>query len=151
MAANAVSPAALADLVGCELGVSPWVTVTQDTIDAFADATSDHQWVHVDTARAAASPLGSTIAHGYLILSLASGLLLDMLGFDDSVTVLNYGLDKVRFPASLPAGADVRMRAVVTSAEPARGGTQLCVTVAFEARGIERPVCVAEIIWRVLD
>jgi acyl dehydratase len=146
----AASQPTLADQIGQEIGVSPWHTVTQQMIDTFADATGDHQWIHTDPVRAARSALGTTVAHGYLILSLASGLLLDMLGFDETVTVLNYGLDRVRFPASVPPGTDVRMRAVVTGAEPAGGGTQLHLRLTFEARGIERPVCVADIVWRVL-
>jgi len=148
--AISASQRSLAERVGEEIGVSRWVPISQAMIDTFADATGDHQWIHTDPVRAARSPLGTTVAHGYLILSLASGLLLEMLGFDETVTVLNYGLDRVRFPASVPPGTDVRMRAVVTGAEPAGGGTQLHLRLTFEARGIERPVCVADIVWRVL-
>jgi acyl dehydratase len=148
--AIAATQPALAEQVGQEIGVSRWVPVTQKMIDTFADATGDHQWIHVDPVRAARSPLGTTIAHGYLILSLASGLLLEILGFDETVTVLNYGLDRVRFPASVPPGTDVRMRVTVTGAEPAGDGTQLHLRLVFEARGIERPVCVADIVWRVI-
>jgi acyl dehydratase len=148
VAPNSTTP--LIDRVGEDLGYSPWVTVTQKNIDDFADATGDHQWIHVDPLRAATSPLGTTVAHGYLILSIASGLLLDLFDFEEETTVLNYGLDRVRFPASMPPGSSLRMHAVITGAEPAKGGTQLQVRVTFEAREIERPVCVADIVWRVM-
>ncbi len=144
------TPEALTEHIGEEIGISPWLAVSQDTIDTFADATGDHQWVHVDPVRAATSPFGTPIAHGYLILSLASGLLLDMFGFGESVTVLNYGLDKVRFPASVPSGSPVRLRAELLEAEPKGAGTQIKVRATFEAKGVERPVCVAEILWRVI-
>jgi acyl dehydratase len=140
-----------AERIGEPLGPSPWIDVGQDRIDAFADATEDHQWLHVDRARAATVSPGTTVAHGFLTLSLISGALLDLLELDPEATVLNYGLDRVRFPARVPAGSRVRVHATILGAEPARLGTRLSLRCVVECEGAERPACVADLVWLVLD
>ncbi|MDG3011183.1 MaoC family dehydratase [Rhodococcus sp. D2-41] len=145
-----VTMAELPGLEGKSLGASSRIVVTQDRIDLFADATNDHQWIHVDPARAATGPFGTTIAHGYLTLSLAVEFFFDLLDVTDCAQVINYGLDKVRFPAPVPVGSSIGALAEVTSVEPCTGGYQLAVTLTFDATGVERPVCVAQMIVRYL-
>ncbi len=135
--------------VGQELGVSDWVEVTQADIDAFADATGDHQWIHVDPERAAQTPFGGTIAHGLYTLSIGPKLSYDLYEVTGIAFGLNYGYNKVRFPAPLPVGSRVRMRATLSGADPVEGGVQLTVTQTFELEGGEKPVCVAESVARV--
>ena len=135
--------------VGQELGVSDWYEVTQATIDQFAQVTGDHQWIHVDPERAAQTPFGGTIAHGLFTLSLGpkfSYEIMDMQGFAFGV---NYGYGKVRFPAPLPVGSKVRMRAALTNVDDVPGGIQITVTQTFEREGEEKPVCVAESLARL--
>jgi acyl dehydratase len=135
--------------VGQEIGVSEWYEVTQAEIDAFAEVTGDHQWIHTDPARAAQTPFGGTIAHGLYTLSLGprfSYEVMDMQGFAFGV---NYGYGKVRFPAPLPVGSKVRMRAVLTNVDDVPGGIQITVTQTFEREGEEKPVCVAESLARL--
>ncbi len=135
--------------VGRELGVSDWYEVTQETIDQFAEVTGDHQWIHVDPERAAQTPFGGTIAHGLFTLSLGpkfSYEVMDMQGFAFGV---NYGYGKVRFPAPLPVGSKVRMRAALTNVDDVPGGIQITVTQTFEREGEEKPVCVAESLARL--
>jgi acyl dehydratase len=139
----------LADLVGRE-AISGWVDVPQDTITAFADVTADRQWIHVDAERASVdSPHGTTIAHGFLTLSLVSGLLRDAVSFERAPRIaINYGLNRVRFPAPLPAGARVRGRFTLVSVESAGDGSlQATWSVAIERDGGAKPCCVAE--WLV--
>ncbi len=134
--------------VGQELGVSDWYEVTQETIDRFAEVTQDFQWIHVDLERAKETPFGGTIAHGLFTLSLGpkfSYEILDVQGFAFGV---NYGYDKVRFPAPLPVGSKVRMRATLTKVDEVPGGVQFTVTQTFEREGGEKPVCVAESLAR---
>ncbi|MCU0258125.1 MAG: MaoC family dehydratase, partial [Solirubrobacteraceae bacterium] len=129
--------------VGQEIGVSEWYEVTQEEIDAFAEVTGDHQWIHTDPERAAQTPFGGTIAHGLYTLSLGprfSYEVMDMQGFAFGV---NYGYGKVRFPAPLPVGSKVRMRAELTNVDDVPGGIQITVTQTFEREGEEKPVCVA--------
>lgn len=145
-----VRTAELASLVGAQLGPGPWRTVAQEAIDAFADATGDRQWIHVDPARAASGPFGRTVAHGYLTLSLAPQLLDELLVVEDAGLVLNYGLNRVRFPAPVPAGARVRAVAEVVSAEDVPGGTQAVVAITVEVDGTAKPACVAEVVYRYL-
>lgn len=134
-------------LVGKELGVSDWMTIDQARIDAFADATGDHQWIHVDLERAAAEmPTGTTIAHGYLILSLVPLLASPLLEVRDVARTLNYGCNKVRYTAMVPTGARIRARRKLLSAEPGSGGLRLVSEITFEIEGSERPACVAEIV-----
>ena len=134
---------------GRELGVTEWREITQADVDAFAAATGDHQWIHVDPERAAASPLGGTIAHGLLTLSLAPAMTSSLLSFEGFAFALNYGYDRVRFPAPLPVGARVRLRAKLASVEDIPGGAQITIVQTFEVEGGEKPVCVAESLARV--
>ena len=134
---------------GDDLGTSDWHEVTQDAIDAFADVTGDHQWIHVDRARARQTPFGGTIAHGYYTLSLAPMFSEQIFAMEGFAFAVNYGLNKVRFPAPLPVGSKVRMRATLSSVEDVPGGVQLTVTQTFEREGGEKPVCVAESLSRV--
>jgi acyl dehydratase len=134
---------------GEEVGTSEWHEVTQKAIDAFADVTGDHQWIHVDPARAKETPFGGTIAHGYYTLSLAPMLSEQVLKLEGFAFGVNYGLDKVRFPAPLPVGAKVRMRAKVAEVEEIPGGAQIALELTFEREGSEKPVCVAQSLARV--
>jgi acyl dehydratase len=135
--------------IGTELGVSDWHDVTQQEIDAFADATGDHQWIHVDPARASETPFGGTIAHGYYTLSLAPRFSYELYDVQNVAFALNYGLNKVRFPAPLPVGSRVRMRAAIASVEDIPGGIQMATALTFEREGGEKPVCVAETLVRI--
>lgn len=135
-------------MLGKELGVSPWLTIEQSRIDQFADATGDHQWIHVDPERARSGPFGATIAHGYLTLSLVSYFLPQILDLRLKMGV-NYGVNKVRFPTAVKVGSRVRGRAVLQSVEETRdGGTQSVVQVTVEVEGSERPACIADTIAR---
>ncbi len=141
-------PAELHAHIGQELGVSDWYEVTQETIDRFAQVTEDFQWIHVDAERAKQTPFGGTIAHGLFTLSLGpkfSYEIVDVQGFAFGV---NYGYGKVRFPAPLPVGSNVRMRATLTSVEEVPGGVQFTITQTFEREGHDKPVCVAESLAR---
>jgi acyl dehydratase len=134
--------------VGTELGATGWHPVTQGDIDAFADCTGDHQWIHVDADRARESPFGTTIAHGLYTLSLGPRLndeLFEITGFDYG---LNYGFERVRFPAPAPVGCRLRMRADLVEAEPVPGGIQIVVRQTFEREGEAKPVCVADAVSR---
>jgi acyl dehydratase len=135
--------------VGEELGVSDWIDVTQEAIDAFADATGDHQWIHVDPERAKDTPFGGTIAHGLYTLSLGPQLSYSLFEVQGVAFGLNYGYNKVRYPAPLPVGSKVRMRATLTSADDIPGGLQMTITQTFEREGGDKPVCVAESVSRI--
>ncbi len=138
-------------MIGEELGPTDWLDVTQERIDTFARATDDHQWIHVDPARAAKGPFGTTIAHGYLTLSLCAPLLSQLLvGMAPSGMSINYGTNKVRFPAPVPAGSRIRARATVASVDEVPGGEQAVIVTTVEREGSEKPVCVAEIVIRRL-
>jgi acyl dehydratase len=134
----------LRSAVGEELGVSGWHEVTQVEIDAFAAATGDDQWIHVDVERAAQTPFGSTIAHGLYTLSLGPRFSYATYTIEGFAYALNYGYGRVRFPAPLPVGSRVRMRATLASAEDVPGGVQIAIVQTFEREGTEKPVCVAE-------
>ena len=134
---------------GEQLGSSDWHAVTQADIDAFADVTGDHQWIHVDPERAQQTPFGGTIAHGYYTLSLTPMFNAQIFGLDGFAFALNYGLNKVRFPAPLPVGSRVRMHAKLKALDEIPGGAQITVEVTFEREGGEKPVCVAETVARV--
>jgi acyl dehydratase len=134
---------------GTELGVTDWHEVTQGEVDGFADVTGDHQWIHVDPERAAQSPLGGTIAHGLFTLSLAPAMTSKLLSFEGFAFALNYGYNRVRFPAPLPIGSRVRMRATLAAVEDIPGGAQITIVQTFEREGAEKPVCVAESLARV--
>jgi acyl dehydratase len=135
--------------VGKELGVSDWHLVTQERIDQFAEVTGDDQWIHVDPERARETPFGGTIAHGYYTLSLAPRFSYDMFKFEGFSFGLNYGLNRVRFPAPLPVGQKVRMRATLKALEEMPGGAQITTELSFEREGADKPVCVAESLSRV--
>ncbi len=136
-------------LVGQELGVSDWHEVTQEAVDAFADVTGDHQWIHVDPERAKDTPFGGTIAHGYFTLSLLPKFSYELFEFSGFAFGLNYGLNRVRFPAPLPVGSKVRMRATLKAVDEIPGGAQITTEATFEREGGDKPVCVAESLARV--
>jgi acyl dehydratase len=138
----------LAGLVGERLGVSRWQPVSQDEVDLFADATGDHQWIHVDPDRAALGPFGATIAHGYFTLSLAPMLLWDVVQVKDAAQVINYGIEKVRFPTPVPVGSTIRMAVDLTSVEEVKGGLQATLGLTFEIQDVVKPACVAQILFR---
>jgi acyl dehydratase len=138
----------LTPLVGTCLGSSSWVEVDQHRIDTFADATDDHQWIHTDPERAKDGPFGGTIAHGYLTLSLVIPMWSEILEVRNVTTKVNYGLGKVRFPAPVPAGSKVRATATLTAVEPIAGGVQVTVDVVIERDGSDKPVCVAQPLFR---
>ena len=139
----------VAGLAGTDLGYTDWVEITQQQVNTFADATGDHQWIHVDPERAAQSALGGAIAHGLFTLSLAPAMTAALLSFEGFAFALNYGYNRVRFPAPLPVGARVRMRATLAHVEDIRGGAQITIVQTFEREGAEKPVCVAESLARV--
>jgi acyl dehydratase len=148
--ATTTTIAELPTLVGTELGTSDWHEVTQDAVNLFADATGDHQWIHVDVERARAeSPFGGPIAHGYLTLSLLVPLLAQVLTVGDAVMGVNYGLNKVRFPSPVPVGSKVRATASLTEVTEISGGLQYVLAVTVEREGGDKPVCVAEPVYRV--
>ena len=136
---------------GEELGVSGWHEVTQKDIDAFADVTGDHQWIHVDVDRARQTPFGGTIAHGYYTLSLAPALADQIYELKGFAFAINYGLNKVRFPAPLPVGSRVRLHAKLKDLEEVPGGAQMITELTFEREGGDKPVCVAESVVRVYE
>ena len=136
-------------LVGTELGSSDWHEVTQEQVNLFADATGDHQWIHVDVERAKAeSPFGGPIAHGYLTLSLLIPMWSQVLTVTDTTMAVNYGLNKVRFPAPVPVGAKLRLTATLADVEEITGGYQLTVAAVIEREGGDKPVCIAESVFR---
>ncbi len=138
----------LRNYVGERLGVSAWHEVTQAQVGLFADATGDHQWIHVDPERAAKGPFGGTVAHGFLTLSLAPVLVWEVLNVADASITINYGLNKVRFPAPLPVGSRVRADVRCDKVEDVTGGLQGTFTVTFEREGGSKPVCIAELLLR---
>ena len=141
--------AELPELKGQELGASSWVEVTQERVNQFADATGDHQWIHIDVERPRPSPFGGPIAHGYLTLSLIIPMYSEVLVVSDAKMGVNYGLNKVRFPAPVPVGARVRLTATLKDVEEVAGGLQVTVAGVIEAEGGSKPVCIAEPVFRV--
>ena len=133
---------------GQHLGYSEWHPVPQAQIGQFADATGDRQWIHVDPARAAAGPFGTTVAHGFLTLSLLSQLFTAAVAFEDVRLSINYGLNRVRFPSPVPVGSRLRALCVLDTFEPIAGGAQLTVTITIEREGDAKPACVAEWVTR---
>lgn len=142
------SPDALLEAVGEHLGYSDWLEVDQERIDLFAQATGDHQWIHVDPERAASGPFGKTIAHGYLTLSLANLFLPQIMQVNNVSMGVNYGCEKVRFPAAVPVGSRLRGGGEVVSAESVKGGVQVVVRMTIEVEGSDRPACVIDTISR---
>lgn len=139
----------LRSATGEQLGVSEWLTVEQERIDTFADATGDHQWIHVDAEKAAAGPFGTTIAHGFLTLSLLPCLVAQIYRVDGAKMGINYGINKMRFPAPVPVGSKVRANAELAEVEEVQGGLQLVVRTTLEIEGSDKPGCVAEWVTRV--
>jgi acyl dehydratase len=133
---------------GAEFGPSSWIEVPQEKIDAFADATGDHQWIHVDPERAAAGPFGTTIGHGYLTLSLLPGMSYEVVPRQGDGMAVNYGLNKVRFPAPVPVGSKLRCVFRVETVDEADWGFQATMTATVEREGGDKPVCVAEVVFR---
>jgi acyl dehydratase len=140
--------ASLQALVGQDIGTSDWVTISQARIDQFAEATGDHQWIHTDPVRAAAGPFGTTVAHGFLTLSLVPLLFDSGFAIADVKMGVNYGLNRVRFTAPVPAGGRVRGQFKLLGYEPLSGGAQLTVQVTIELDGSAKPACVAETVSR---
>ncbi|MGI8728516.1 MAG: MaoC family dehydratase [Solirubrobacteraceae bacterium] len=135
--------------VGEELGASDWHDVTQEAIDDFARVTGDDQWIHVDPQRATQTPFGGTIAHGYYTLALHPLLAAQVIAFEGFDFTVNYGLNRVRFPAPLPAGNRVRLRIALVAVDEVLGGAQITMKLTFEGEGALKPVCVAESLVRV--
>ncbi len=140
----------LASAAGTELGSSDWVVVDQKRIDSFADATGDHQWIHVDPAKAAAGPFGGTIAHGMLTVSLVPAFLQEIYGVDGILMAINYGLNKVRFPAPVPSGSRLRGTSKVVEVTQLDGAVQWVLSTTVEIENGTKPACVAESIVRYM-
>ncbi len=135
-------------LVGKDLGKSAWLEVTQERVNMFADATDDHQWIHVDPERAAAGPFGATIAHGYLTLSLVIPLFTDLIEIGGVSMGINYGLDKLRFPSPVKVGSKIRLGGVVTQVDDVPGGVQLHADLSVEVEGQDKPALAARALYR---
>jgi len=149
MSTTTTTLAELPSYVGKELGTSDWIEVTQERVNLFADATGDHQWIHVDVERAnRESPFGGPIAHGYLTLSMLIPMWSQVLTVTDVAMAVNYGLNKVRFPAPVPVGSKLRLTATLQSAEEIKGGYQLTAATVIEREGGDKPVCIAELVVR---
>ena len=133
---------------GQNVGVSDWKTVEQDEITTFAKLTGDEQWIHVDAERAAAGPFGATIQHGFLTLGLSTGLLWQVCVVEGFGVILNYGLNKVRFPAPLVVGSRIRMHVDVAEVRPLDGGAEVVWRLTYEVEGKPKPCCVAELVFR---
>jgi acyl dehydratase len=136
------------DLVGHHIGYSEWHRVDQAQIDLFAEATGDHQWIHVDPERAKAGPFGTTIAHGYLTLSLGPVLLGQVLVVEGASMGINYGCNKVRFPSPVPVDSNVRLGVAVADVEDVTGGVQVALDFSFDTEGSAKPSCVAQVVYR---
>ena len=150
MATTFGSTQAVLQAVGQDLGTTDWLSITQERINTFADATGDHQWIHVDPVRAKDGPFGGTIAHGYLTLSLANLFLPQLVAYEGLKLGVNYGCEKVRFPAPVPVGARVRGHGEVVAAEAVKGdGVQVTVRVSVQIEGSDKPGCVVDTISRL--
>ena len=137
--------------IGEHVGYSSWMEITQERVDAFADATGDHQWIHVDPVRAAEGPYGATIAHGYLTLSLVPLLGAEVMEIRGFGMIINYGLDKVRFPAAVPVGSRIRAGVELTALQRTSSGVQLNSLVTVEIDGADRPALVAETVRLMVE
>ena len=149
--ATAIALADLPGMVGKHLGHSDWELIDQEKINRFADATGDHQWIHVDIERAKSGPFGTTIGHGYLTLSLIPIFVFQILKVEGAKLVVNYGLNKARFPAPVPSGSRVRMGGEIAAVEEVSGGLQCTLACTFEIEGQPKPACVAEIVFRYYE
>lgn len=137
--------------VGDDLGRTEWVSMPQERIDQFADATGDHQWIHVDQTRAAAGPFGGTIAHGYLTLAITGAAVAELLEVPDATNVINYGVNRVRFPGPVRSGSRLRVSGRIDSVAAVPGGQQVTVDLVAECEGADRPVCVAQAVVRFMN
>ena len=143
------SPESILAAVGKPLGQSEWMSITQERVNQFADATDDHQWIHIDPVRAKAGPFGACIAHGYLTLSLMSAFLPQIVDVRGMKMGVNYGTDKVRFPSAVKVGSRIRARGELVAAEKTKdGGVQAVIRVTVEIEGTDKPACVADTISR---
>jgi acyl dehydratase len=140
----------LEELVGVELGPTSWIDVPQARIDTFAEATNDHQWIHTEPERAAEGPFGTAIAHGFLTLSLCVPMLYELFP-PSATTLVNYGVDRVRFPAAVPSGSRVRGRFRVISVEEGARGRRAKIGATVECDAVDKPVCVAELVVLTLS
>ena len=138
----------LKDQIGTHLGNTEWMVIDQTRIDQFADATDDHQWIHVDSEKAATGPFGATIAHGYLTLALVNKFLPDLITVTGTSMGVNYGCEKVRFPAAVVVGSSIRATGDVITVDEVSGGCQIVVRVTIEIKGSDRPACVVDTISR---
>jgi acyl dehydratase len=139
----------LAGAIGSHLGYSDWLEITQERINAFADATDDHQWIHVDPERAKAGPFGTTIAHGYLTLSLAVRFVDEIFSVGGVRMGVNYGANRVRFISPVPVGSKLRAGGTLAGVEEIAGGIQATLDLTFETEGSEKPACVAQVLYRL--
>ena len=145
------APKDLLDSVGAELGYSDWFEITQERINQFAEATGDYQWIHIDEEQAKQGPFGATIAHGYLTLSLTNMFLPEIISVENISMGINYGVNKVRFPAPVPSGSKVRFSAVLQDVTEIPGGVQAIIVITVEVEGSDKPCCVVESVTRYLD
>ncbi len=143
--------AELKTLVGEHLGYSPYVEITQEMVNTFAEATGDHQWIHVDVERAKSGPFGGPIAHGYLTLSLAPMLLPQIFTVSGISMGVNYGAEKIRFPSPVPVGSRLRAGATLDAVDDIPGGAQVTTTAVFEVEGATKPSCVAQVVYRYYE
>ena len=139
----------LASAIGSHLGYSNWLEITQERINAFADATDDHQWIHVDPERAKTGPFGTTIAHGYLTLSLAVRFVDEIFSVGGVRMGVNYGANRVRFISPVPVGSKLRAGGTLAGVEEIAGGVQATLDLTFETEGSEKPACVAQVLYRL--
>jgi acyl dehydratase len=139
---------AFADLIGKDLGYSEWQPITQERVNLFADATDDHQWIHVDPERAKGGPFGVAIAHGYLTLSLAPVLLNKVIRVENTKFGVNYGCNKVRFPSPVPVGSELRMGVTIAAVDETDGGVQVTYDLVMEVKDTPKPACVAQVVYR---
>lgn len=140
--------AGLSERVGTELGVSDWVEVTQENVTTFAKLSGDEQYIHVDPERAAKGPFGTTVQHGFLTLGMATGLLWSVCAVEGFAVILNYGLNKVRFPAPLKVGAQFRMRVELAALKEVEGGVEVIYHLTYEVADEPKPCCVADLVFR---
>lgn len=143
------SPGELAGSIGAHLGYSNWLEITQERINAFADATDDHQWIHVDPELAKTGPFGTTIAHGYLTLSLAVRFVSEIFSVEGVRMGVNYGTNKVRFISPVPVGSKLRAGGVLAAVDEVAGGVQATLDLTFEIDGMEKPACAAQVLYRL--
>jgi acyl dehydratase len=151
MSPAVMGPDELAGNVGSHLGYSDWHAVTQEQVDLFAEATGDRQWIHVDPQRASSGPFGTTVAHGFLTLSLLPALLEEILEVKGPRFFVNYGLNRLRFPSPVPVGSRLRLGVTLTSVDAFDGGQQAALNCVFDVEGSSKPCCVADVVFRYYD